>query len=93
MDFEGPSKQVVMHHLRILHDDGYIYAEDATSADGIYYIPDGLTGRGHDFLDAARNETVWNNTKEVVRKYGGPVPLEVFKALLIKGASTFFGLG
>jgi len=91
--FEGYSESEVMYHIGLLYKAGYIEAADGSAASGEFYEPTGMTWEGHDFLDAARNQTVWNSAKAAAAQYGGPIPLEVMKALLIKGASTFLGLG
>jgi hypothetical protein len=62
-------------------------------ARGTQYIAKNLTWEGHEFLDAARNETVWNSTKETAKQYGGSIPLELMKGLLMKAASSYLGLG
>jgi hypothetical protein len=49
--------------------------------------------KGHEFLDAACNETVWKKTTEIITDKGGSIPFEVLKDLLIKGVATLFGVG
>ena len=43
-----------------------------------------LTWDGHEFLEAARNETIWRQAKETVKDRGGTMTFEVLKALLIR---------
>lgn len=38
---------------------------------------------GHDFLDASRNEGIWEKAKEKLRTIGNDVPIEVIKVVLI----------
>ena len=90
--FEGFTKAQVQYHYGLLCNANLMEAIDAGDASGDYYIPQGLTWEGHEFLDAARNQTVWDNTKAAIKKQGGSVPMDVLKALLIKGAATAFGL-
>ena len=52
-----------------------------------------LTWQGHEFLDAIRNDTIWNKTKNVVAERGGAIPFELIKELAIKLARTAFDLG
>ncbi len=42
----------------------------------------GLTWDGHDFLDAARNESAWNQAKEVTRSKGLTLTFDILKDLL-----------
>jgi hypothetical protein len=90
--FEGYEERIVQSHINLLYKAGFIEAMNFSSAAGEEYSPTGLTWEGHDFLDAARNDTVWNKVKTDTLKYGGGVPMEVLKDLLIKGTSAFFGL-
>ena len=48
-----------------------------------------LTWAGYDFLDAARNETVWRRVWGSLRETGETVPVEVMKSLLIEGAKRW----
>ena len=49
--------------------------EDGTPA--AKFRPDALTNDGHDFLDTIRNDTIWNQTKEVVAENVGTTALEI----------------
>lgn len=40
-----------------------------------------LTARGHDFLDAIRDETVWRKTQEKVASVGGGVSISILVAI------------
>ena len=51
-----------------------------------------LTWKGHEFLDAARNDTVWKTTLGHIKKAGVAVMLPVPEDLLKKGAKEFLGL-
>jgi hypothetical protein len=43
-----------------------------------------LTWDGHEFLDAARHDKIWNRAKKFIASQGGAVPFEVTKAILIQ---------
>ena len=55
------------HHLELLQDAGY--ARFTRSGEG--WLAEGLTWKGHDFLDSVRDDEVWRRTKEGARKAGG----------------------
>jgi len=93
IEIEGYTKEEVNYHLGLLYNAGFIDAHEMNMARGTRYIAKNLTWEGHEFLDAARNETVWNNTKEAAKQYGGSIPLELIKGLLMKAASSYLGLG
>ncbi len=42
-----------------------------------------MTNQGHDYLDAIRDEGIWNNTKQLVTDTGGNATLEIMKSLAI----------
>jgi hypothetical protein len=93
LEIEGHTPEEISYHVRLLHEAGLLQAENLTDATGALWAPKRLTWEGHEFLDAARNDTVWNKTKDVVRDKGGSVPFEVLKELVVKIAASFFGLG
>ncbi len=51
-----------------------------------------LTWKGHEFLDAARNNTVWRKALAHVKKAGVAVTLPVLEDLLKKAAKDLLGL-
>jgi len=91
VEIEGYSKEVVNYHLLLLVEAGLITAVDASSQAGFYFIPDRLTWEGHEFIEAARNDTVWNQAKEQMAIVGGFV-YELAKPLLIEILKQQLGL-
>lgn len=83
-EIEGYSDAQVTYHSGLLYNAGLITAMDASSMDGPAYIITGLTWEGHDFLEAARNETVWKKAKEIIKNKGGGMTLDILKQLLMK---------
>lgn len=55
-------------------------------------IPLSMTWPGHDFLDAARSESIWTRAKQHLGVNWASVPFEVLKALLVKLISQSVGL-
>ena len=54
-----------------------------------------LTWQGHEFLDAARDDTIWNRTKERVAAAGKSfltIPVSVLTALLVDEGKRQLGL-
>lgn len=77
----------VQYNLGLMKEAGLIKAIDATSSDGIQYLPIRLTWTGHDFLDSARSETVLSKAKEVASKQGlelMKLPIDIVKNVLTK---------
>jgi hypothetical protein len=79
-EIEGHSSDEVSYHIMLLVQAGYIEGEEA---------PDGwhsgsLTWQGHEFLDAARDESRWNKAKKIVMEKGGAITFEMLKQLLLE---------
>lgn len=73
------------YHCLLMGEAGLLLTED-TSALGESSpsaIPIRITWAGHEFIDNARNETIWNQTKEVVSKIGD-VSFSVWASVLSK---------
>jgi hypothetical protein len=92
LQIPGYSEEEVSYHVKLLADAGLIEAQDLSTMHGFSWQPKALTWEGHEFLDAARNDTVWNRTKDEVKEKGGTVSFEVLKHLLIRGVSALFGV-
>lgn len=94
IELGGYSKQAIKYHLSLLEEGGYIRANFAKTEEAgiIHYLVEDLTTKGHDWLAAARNETVWNKTKEVVKEKGGSFTFDVITKLLIKVGEDVAGL-
>lgn len=60
------------YHMRMLIEEvGLVKGIDARTNSGDEWLQLQLTWRGHDFLEATRDPTVWDHTKEGVKKLGG----------------------
>lgn len=53
---------------------------------------DRLTMAGHDFLEAAKNDTIWNKAMNTVKEKGGSVTLGVLTQILSALVKQDFGL-
>jgi hypothetical protein len=88
---EGYSDAQVGYHAYLLIDAGLAKGEDASTMGS--EAPEGfiscLTWAGHEFADAARDETRWKKAMGVVQEKGGTVTIGVLTQLLValmKGA-------
>lgn len=75
---DGRSPNEVSYHVMLLHEGRFIEAMDL----GVCWKPMRLTYGGHEFLDAARNDTVWEKAKTAVVKSTGVLTLEGLKVAL-----------
>jgi len=89
---EGYDLKTIAYHCDIMHEAGIIsdygasYAEDELYSFGVGH----LTWQGHEFLDAAKNDTVWNKAMTVVKEKGGSVTLDIMKELLGQLMTSLF---
>ena len=51
-----------------------------------------LSWKGHEFLDNARNESVWKDTMKQVKEKGGGISIALLTQLLISVTKQHFGL-
>lgn len=58
-----PEENKRAYHIHLLVDAGLF----AQVGNGVFR----LTNSGHDWLDAVRDETIWNRTKDVASRVGG----------------------
>jgi len=88
-------QQSILYHVVLLSEADLIKAE-ISYADN-YDLPlmaqvERLTWQGHEFLDAARNDSVWQKAKDTVLSKAGTVSIAVFQAVLISIAKSQLNL-
>ena len=89
---EGWSEQEVNYHIMLLSKAGLIEADDVSDSESIEWAAKNLTMQGHDFLEAAKNETIWRKAKKYIQDKGGVLTFEVVKAVLAQAAIKQVGL-
>lgn len=85
----------IQYNLKLMIDAGLIEGEDVSTFESSDTLIQSLTWAGHDFLDAARNQNVWNKADDQAKKKGSKLkelPFDVAKALLIASSKQLFGL-
>lgn len=85
---------MVWYHLGLLDAKGMIDCHLMESDDGAIRraVVYGLTWDGQDFLDALRDDSVWEKTKRAVRESVGSTTFEVVKCVAVE-ASKRMALG
>ncbi len=82
---EGYSELDIMYHMLLLAQAGFLdhQPEWTKSRDRIIRVLGfGLTWTGHEFLEAVRNDTIWQRAKALMAEKGGGTSFEVMLALL-----------
>ena len=86
----------IVYHFILMDQAGLISCErqcSSSTPDRVINIyPFSLTWDGHEFLEASRNESTWNNAKSIVLSKSGSLSLDVLRALLISMAKTSVGV-
>ena len=91
---DGYDDRVVALHVKLLQEAGFLEAS-FVEADGfgiVFARVRRLTWAGYEFLAAARDDTVWAQTKGVIKSKTRDVPFSVLQALLIEGVKQIVGL-
>jgi hypothetical protein len=106
-EVDGRPQKEVAYHVDLLCEAGLVWSEfreaqslcaDAEMAEKIshhmYQNRDRyrLTWAGHEFLDAARDDTRWNSAKRNVIDNTGGLAFEFVKAVLMQKSKELLGL-
>ena len=67
---EGYDVVQINHHLDLIREAGFI-DDGGGSQPMLGFIFCGLTGKGHDFIDAVRSPEIWRKTKAGAKEIGG----------------------
>ena len=72
IEIEGYTSDQVGHHCYLLMQAGLIEGADSTSMNdpSPTAIPLNLTWNGHEFIVTAKDENIWQQTKQAVSKMG-----------------------
>ena len=93
--FDNYPRGVVSYHVMLLDEDGLIRASKQlvipSMPDPYAWFPHRLTAAGHDFLDAARSDAIWNEGKRRLNDVGS-TSLTVLLQLLVQLVKQQLGL-
>lgn len=93
-DLSGYTQKQQGYHLAKLIEAGLVNGEISRDNNGnaTGAVPIELTWDGHEFLDAARSDKVWNRALSKVKSEGVGVSIGVLKELLVQVAKGFLGI-
>lgn len=83
LEHKDHTSEEVSYHLMLLHEAGLIHAFDFSPDEDTDWVPGWLTWAGHEFLDAARDNTRWKKALALVKNKGGGAVFEVLKQVLV----------
>ncbi|MYJ71465.1 MAG: DUF2513 domain-containing protein [Rhodospirillaceae bacterium] len=89
LDIPGFEEEEIGLHVELVIEHGFVKGITIPRGDGrahtiAAYRIEGLTWEGHDFLDAARKETIWKKAKEKCLEATGGLAFDALKACLVE---------
>jgi hypothetical protein len=94
---EGYVNLQIKYHLLLMDEASLIRCErqisKSTPTRVISVLAFSLTWQGHEFLDASRNENIWNKALTLTRGRLTSIPFSVLESLLIYLSKDALGLG
>ena len=84
---DGHTNEEIAYHVMILDEAGLVKAKNTTTHQGFDYTPTTLTWKGHEFIEAARNDKIWNKAKDTMIEKAGGIVFDVLTNLLTSLAS------
>ncbi|MHB8410333.1 MAG: DUF2513 domain-containing protein [Candidatus Acidiferrales bacterium] len=91
VEIPGRSQEELCEHARLAQEAGFIKAKFLPGSADFYVLR--LTYEGHEFLDAARNDTLWTKAKEIAIEKTGTLTLEGLKIALASLIKHMLGGG
>ena len=90
----GYSDAQIGYHCELMDESGLIdtISTQTLSSDFATFQIKRLTSKGHDFVDAARNDTLWNKAKTTIAATVGGVTIDVMIRYLKSQALAALGM-
>ena len=88
----GYTDDQISHHVKIMAEHGFLEAINFSTLSRMEWRPTSLTWEGHEFLDAARNATVWRKLKVELKDRGISLPMSLIQQLALKITAKMAGL-
>ncbi len=89
LNFADVDELHISHHVRLLQEAGFIHAIQRQGFNTrAFWIPHSITWRGHDFLSAIRDESVWRRVKARAKLAGEDFPAELVYELALEELKT-----
>lgn len=79
---DGYSSEEISYHIKLLFQAELIEAFDLTDSSGFDWKAKSLTWEGHEFIEAARNTSRWQDAKKYILEKGGNITFEIIKTVL-----------
>lgn len=92
IEVEGCTAKEISYHLELMVESGLLDAVDITTLSSVHgksYLIQRLTNVGHDFIESARDDSIWNQATTTIKEKVGGATIEVLMGYLkLKIAET-----
>jgi Hypothetical protein (DUF2513) len=90
----GYDEPQIDYHLELLIEEKLVIGQVQRMREPLspIILIEKLSWSGHEFLDNARNESVWEKTKTIVAEKGGSVSVGILTQVLTSVTKQLFGL-
>lgn len=82
---DGYTEDQISHHIYLMKQAGLVealeYADLDSTSPKAHLMS--VTWKGHDFIEAARSNTIWAQAKEKAGQIGGSMTFDLMKDLLV----------
>lgn len=85
-------RETILDHMMMLVECGLAEGTVKLTGPTTYGTINRLTFAGHDFIEAASNETIWNKAMQKVRDAGSSVSISTLSAVMQQLAKSALGL-
>lgn len=91
---EGYTEDQIGHHIYLMQQAGLVEVADGSTSDscGPTALLISVTWEGHDFIEAARSNTIWSSVKDVAKSGGVSLTFDMLKELLVTMTRRQFDL-
>ena len=87
------SQPEVAYHIQLIRDAEWVKTGTKMGGERPFHPPMRLTHKGHEFLDAVENDTVWEKGRQALQERSVSAGLEVLQSLLKSYAEKKLDLG
>lgn len=83
-ELEQYTEEQKVYHMALSIEAGFVDGEIIKNSEGFPVVTAAirLTWKGHEFIDAARNETIWKKAEARIKKSGVEVTVSILQELL-----------
>jgi hypothetical protein len=86
-------RETILEHIKLILEEGLVRGKvhESFGANDSFNIT-GITWKGHDFIDASKDETIWGKAKETVLKPTASITFGILLEWLKQEAKAKLGL-